>query len=82
MTNGLSASSAPLPLRRVHRHSLIVPCLYREGLLNKSINSMEFPDLGAHCGNPDCEQLDFLPIKSAALSAFPFLIPFFPNILY
>nr|CAG8607389.1 5091_t:CDS:2 [Entrophospora candida] len=24
---------------------------------------MEFPDLGKQCANPDCKQLDYLPIK-------------------
>lgn len=27
---------------------------------------MEFPDLGKHCSNPSCKQLDFLPMKCDA----------------
>ncbi|KAG8428894.1 hypothetical protein GDO86_018968 [Hymenochirus boettgeri] len=27
---------------------------------------MEFPDLGKHCSEPTCKQLDFLPLKCDA----------------
>ena len=27
---------------------------------------MEFPELGTHCSQPDCNQLDFLPVKCDA----------------
>lgn len=27
---------------------------------------MEFPDLGAHCSEPSCQRLDFLPLKCDA----------------
>ncbi|KAH0513458.1 AN1-type zinc finger protein 2B [Microtus ochrogaster] len=29
---------------------------------------MEFPDLGAHCSEPSCQRLDFLPLKCDACS--------------
>ncbi|XP_070314777.1 AN1-type zinc finger protein 2B isoform X5 [Odocoileus virginianus] len=29
---------------------------------------MEFPDLGAHCSEPSCKRLDFLPLKCDACS--------------
>ncbi|XP_044526701.1 AN1-type zinc finger protein 2B isoform X3 [Gracilinanus agilis] len=29
---------------------------------------MEFPDLGAHCSEPTCQRLDFLPLKCDACS--------------
>ncbi|KAF7469974.1 Hypothetical predicted protein [Marmota monax] len=30
--------------------------------------AMEFPDLGAHCSEPSCQRLDFLPLKCDACS--------------
>uniref|UniRef100_A0A8C9B4W3 Zinc finger AN1-type containing 2B n=1 Tax=Prolemur simus TaxID=1328070 RepID=A0A8C9B4W3_PROSS len=30
---------------------------------------MEFPDLGAHCSEPSCQRLDFLPLKCDACSS-------------
>ncbi|OWK12721.1 ZFAND2B, partial [Cervus elaphus hippelaphus] len=42
----------------------------REGLTLRSPSgpAMEFPDLGAHCSEPSCKRLDFLPLKCDACS--------------
>ncbi|XP_042323520.1 AN1-type zinc finger protein 2B isoform X2 [Sceloporus undulatus] len=48
--------------RKKRRTGLLLLC----PSFNPPSSAMEFPDLGAHCSEPSCKRLDFLPLKCDA----------------